>query len=52
MQELVTILDHPSRPAQERGHLRMTATVWCRWYYLQPDLICIDMFLIYSCINI
>jgi hypothetical protein len=24
--------DHPSRPAQERGHLRMTVTVWCRWY--------------------
>src|ERR1700689_1356010 len=24
--------DRPSRPAQERGHLRMTVTVWCRWY--------------------
>jgi hypothetical protein len=29
MQELVTILRGP----QERGHLRMTVTVWYRWYY-------------------
>ena len=31
--------DHPSRPAQERGHLRMTVTVWCRWCKAQEDTV-------------
>jgi hypothetical protein len=31
------IREHPSRPAQERGHLRMTVTGWCRWYH-ESDL--------------